>query len=345
MLMSDLFGATGNACLDESALPAGYAARPRALRAVIGALDRRLARFDKEIATRLAGDPGYRAPRRIGVGPVLAALFTAETGDVTRFPSAKHLCSWAGLTPASSQVSPEGDPRACHQTGLHADALAGRRGGPARSRRHLDARPPGPHRGPPRPANCSPWSTAGCATARSSDRPTRTAGEQHPRPRPTRDRVVVRPPPSGETVPLIAPAGRGPNPTMPPRTDTLADAANGRPAAGALPPRHHMGEEHTPQRPASGRPQHITSGTRTTRPPVRVRAPRPERQEEPGQAPRLTGPTPSWMTTTPPGGRTMLALRSNIRRGPCQRLLRRTASPSDTRKTFGYALSPRTLPL
>ncbi|WP_369076347.1 IS110 family transposase [Streptomyces sp. ID05-39B] len=26
-------------------------------------------------------------------------MFTAEIGDVTRFPDPKHLCSWAGLTP------------------------------------------------------------------------------------------------------------------------------------------------------------------------------------------------------------------------------------------------------
>ena len=34
-----------------------------------------------------------------GVGPVLAAIFVAEIGDVRRFTSAAHLASWAGLTP------------------------------------------------------------------------------------------------------------------------------------------------------------------------------------------------------------------------------------------------------
>ncbi len=33
------------------------------------------------------------------VGPTLAAIFVAEIGDVSRFPSADRLCSWAGLTP------------------------------------------------------------------------------------------------------------------------------------------------------------------------------------------------------------------------------------------------------
>ena len=30
----------------------------------------------------------------------MAAIFVAEIGDVTRFPDARHLCSWAGLTPS-----------------------------------------------------------------------------------------------------------------------------------------------------------------------------------------------------------------------------------------------------
>jgi hypothetical protein len=63
--------------------------------------------FDFEIDTvgrLVAGDlarhPGYLAILVIpGVGPTLAAIFVAEIGDVGRFPSARHLCSWAGLTP------------------------------------------------------------------------------------------------------------------------------------------------------------------------------------------------------------------------------------------------------
>jgi transposase len=33
------------------------------------------------------------------VGPVLAAVFVAEIGNVHRFAAAPQLCSWAGLTP------------------------------------------------------------------------------------------------------------------------------------------------------------------------------------------------------------------------------------------------------
>ncbi|MGW1564711.1 IS110 family transposase [Streptomyces sp. NPDC002144] len=98
--MSDLFGTRGAVFLNELPLPAGYAARLQALRTVMGELDRQLARLDQEIAARLADDTGYRAIQQIGgIGPVLAAVFVAEIGDVTRFPTAKQLCSWAGLTP------------------------------------------------------------------------------------------------------------------------------------------------------------------------------------------------------------------------------------------------------
>src|SRR4051794_33988496 len=49
---------------------------------------------------RLVADPGYRAVQTIpGIGPVLAAVFVAEIGDVHRFPGPAQLTSWAGQTP------------------------------------------------------------------------------------------------------------------------------------------------------------------------------------------------------------------------------------------------------
>ncbi|WP_142151794.1 transposase [Streptomyces sp. SLBN-31] len=56
--------------------------------------------LDGQIAAPLVDDVGYRAIQEIGgIGPVPAAVFVAEIGDVTRFPVPKQLCSWAGLTP------------------------------------------------------------------------------------------------------------------------------------------------------------------------------------------------------------------------------------------------------
>jgi transposase len=59
---------------------------------------------EAELAVRLAGHPGYEAIQAIhGVGPIMAAIFVAEIGDVTRVPDARHLCSRAGLTPSHRQ--------------------------------------------------------------------------------------------------------------------------------------------------------------------------------------------------------------------------------------------------
>ena len=56
--------------------------------------------FTQLVAGRLRTDPGYQAIQVIpGVGPVLAAVFVAEIGDITRFPGPTQLASWAGLTP------------------------------------------------------------------------------------------------------------------------------------------------------------------------------------------------------------------------------------------------------
>ena len=67
---------------------------------MITALDFEIELFTKLVAGRLRTDPGYRAIQQIpGVGPVLAAVFVAEIGDIGRFHRAEQLASWAGLTP------------------------------------------------------------------------------------------------------------------------------------------------------------------------------------------------------------------------------------------------------
>jgi transposase len=56
--------------------------------------------LDRLIHRELKDHLGYGAIQALkGVGPVTASIFVAEIGDVGRFASARHLCSWAGLTP------------------------------------------------------------------------------------------------------------------------------------------------------------------------------------------------------------------------------------------------------
>lgn len=99
--MSDLFGAAGVVLLDDCDLGDAYAIRVRSLRALITTLNSEIVMLQGLIDKALDSHSGFEAVQAIsGVGPVLAAVFVAEIGDVTRFPSARHLCSWAGLTPS-----------------------------------------------------------------------------------------------------------------------------------------------------------------------------------------------------------------------------------------------------
>ncbi|MGB8021437.1 MAG: IS110 family transposase [Candidatus Nanopelagicales bacterium] len=98
--MSDLFGVAGTDLLDRLDLPAPYAARVRSLRRLIEDLQAEVDLFAGMARARLAADPGYRAVQTIpGIGPVLAAVFVAEIGDVARFDRPEQLACWAGLTP------------------------------------------------------------------------------------------------------------------------------------------------------------------------------------------------------------------------------------------------------
>ncbi|MFN2503029.1 MAG: IS110 family transposase [Acidimicrobiales bacterium] len=96
----EMWGPGGQAQLDALELPMAYSLRLESLRDLIDYYDREVAMVDRRIHLELRDDPGYGAIQKIeGVGRVLAAIFVAEIGDVSRFSSAAQLCSWAGLTP------------------------------------------------------------------------------------------------------------------------------------------------------------------------------------------------------------------------------------------------------
>jgi transposase len=98
--MSDLFGAGGRQLLATARLAPESRARIDSLLRLIESLDFEVELFGKLVTGRLRTDPGYLAIQQIpGVGPVLAAVFVAEIGDITRFARPEQLASWAGLTP------------------------------------------------------------------------------------------------------------------------------------------------------------------------------------------------------------------------------------------------------
>jgi transposase len=98
--MSDLFSAGGQDLLARIALTPESRARVDSALRLIAGLDFEIELFGKLVAGRLRRDRGYLAIQALpGVGPVLAAVFVAEIGDIGRFRRAEQLASWAGLTP------------------------------------------------------------------------------------------------------------------------------------------------------------------------------------------------------------------------------------------------------
>ena len=119
---SNLFGPGGSRFLAELELRAGPRRRLDGLPALIAAFDREIETTTKEIEQQASADAYVDVLCQIrGVGRYIAMLVIAEVGDVTRFPSARHLCAWAGLTPTVR--SSDGKARLGHISGQGSPAL------------------------------------------------------------------------------------------------------------------------------------------------------------------------------------------------------------------------------
>lgn len=95
-----LDGDDATAVLDALELPGTYAKRLASQRRLLMVLADEIAATEIELHRRLRDHRGYRNLLTVkGIGPTLAAVFVAEVGDVSRFPSAGALCCWAGMTP------------------------------------------------------------------------------------------------------------------------------------------------------------------------------------------------------------------------------------------------------
>jgi transposase len=110
----DMFGPAGQVQLDEAGFDGAYLIRVRSLRELIEVYDAEIVDLEREIHAHLCHHAGYRAVQAInGVGRTIAAILVAEIGDVSRFPTPRHLCSWAGLTPGRRESDRKG-----HDTGI-----------------------------------------------------------------------------------------------------------------------------------------------------------------------------------------------------------------------------------
>ena len=97
---SKLLGPGGRAFLAQLELRPQPRARLDVLLRLIGDFDREIDALAGEIDELAKHDDRVRVLCQIrGIGRYLGMLIVAEIGDVERFPSARHLCAWAGLTP------------------------------------------------------------------------------------------------------------------------------------------------------------------------------------------------------------------------------------------------------
>ena len=156
-------------------LDAPFNARVESLRRLIEAFTFEIDILTKRTSAELKSHPGFQAVQAIrGVGPVLAAIFVAEIGDVTRFARPEQLCSWAGMTPKHREsdtkvhrgrITKQGNPscggprlRPCRLSGRGPIGLVGYASANAAARTSA--------RSPP-PATSSRWSSTVCATVTS----------------------------------------------------------------------------------------------------------------------------------------------------------------------------------
>jgi transposase len=90
----------GRGWLAELDLPAASREIVTGCLAVIDALAPVTGRIDGELHQHAKADPRGTVLRTLpGAGEFTALVMVAETGDITRFPRARKLASWAGLTP------------------------------------------------------------------------------------------------------------------------------------------------------------------------------------------------------------------------------------------------------
>jgi transposase len=99
--VSDVFGKAGRALLEELSLPQLSKARVEANLRLIDALTDEVTEAERQLRALFRADDRIKRLTAIpGVGLITAATVVTEVWDVTRFPSADRLCSWAGLTPS-----------------------------------------------------------------------------------------------------------------------------------------------------------------------------------------------------------------------------------------------------
>lgn len=102
--ITDLFGKEGLSWLKTLVLAEPYGTSLNGYLTLIEQINMLLVVIEKQIAQMIKATPAAALLDTIpGIGPLTAHLLLAEIGDIKRFPSAKKLCSYAGLVPSTHQ--------------------------------------------------------------------------------------------------------------------------------------------------------------------------------------------------------------------------------------------------
>lgn len=97
---TDLFGKGGRELMAGLGLRDGQRRRLDSMLSLVGDFDREIGVATAEVDALAKADERVEVLTQIrGVGVYTAMLIIAEVGDVSRFPDARRLCAWAGLTP------------------------------------------------------------------------------------------------------------------------------------------------------------------------------------------------------------------------------------------------------
>ncbi len=95
---SDIFA--GDLARLSKRLPTLTRQRVEANLRLIEELDEEVDLADAQIHKQFARDPRVRRLQPLpGIGILTGAIVVAEVGEIQRFPTARHFCSWSGLTP------------------------------------------------------------------------------------------------------------------------------------------------------------------------------------------------------------------------------------------------------
>lgn len=106
--MSDLFGVNGRAWLAAQDVPPDEADTVAGCLRQVDFLDAEIELVDRRIAEQVVGSEEIRRLVTLpGFGPVAATALMAAIGDVSRFPSPRHLVGYLGLDPKVVQSGSE----------------------------------------------------------------------------------------------------------------------------------------------------------------------------------------------------------------------------------------------